>query len=169
MKGGIVKNKKALELASNSNCWICEGWTEHHFKYIPGRSDDKPDHDIYKPIKLHLEIDHYKGDLMMQTDTSELQYEVYRMLPPGPHRYFYSNDGNPVIAKDLPKTSTKAEKKPKKLMLNLEKTKWPTEEEIAAMRSNLGSAAGGGTPKRGGTKATPKASKGLRSKEALPE
>lgn len=104
MKGGIVKNKKALELESTSNCWICEGWTEHHFTYIPGRSDNNPDHDIYKPIKLHLEIDHYEGDLMMQSDHSELLYEVYRMLPPGPHRYFYSVDGNPVVAKDHPKT-----------------------------------------------------------------
>lgn len=57
-------------------------------------------------------------------------------------------------------------------MLNLEKTKWPTEDEIRAMRSALSSAGAGGTPKKGGVakdpskKATPK---GLRSKEAPPE
>ena len=129
MKSGIVRSSKALQLQSSSNCWICEGWTEHHFTFTPGRSDNNPNHDIYKPIKLHLEIDEYNGDLMMQGDNEKV-YEVYRMLPPGDHRYFFSVDGSPVVARDQKKTKEKKEKLPKRLFLNLEKTKWPTEEEI---------------------------------------
>jgi len=129
MQGGIVKNSKALELRSCSNCWVCEGWTEHRFSYTPGRSDDNPDHDIYKPIKLHLDIDHFEGDLMTASDNNESIYEVYRMLPPGPHRYFYSIDGKVVVAKDQ-HTTKKKEKHQKKLMLDLTKTKFPPLEEV---------------------------------------
>ena len=65
LKGGVIRDTKSLELQVNSNCWICEGWGEHHFKYAPGISDDNPEHDSFLPIKLHLDIDHFEGDLMM--------------------------------------------------------------------------------------------------------
>jgi hypothetical protein len=161
MQGGIVKNSKALELQSNSNCWICEGWTEHHFKFIPGRSDNNPDHDIYKPINLHLDIDHFEGDLMTANDNENV-YEVYRMLPPGPHRYFYSIDGKVVVAKDQ-HTTKKKEKHLKKLMLDLTKTKFPTLEEV---RESLDSTFKGKSPNNG---ASPNAKKGMRDKGPAPE
>ena len=66
---GVVRNSHALELAQNSKCWICEGWTEHRFTYEPGLSDDNPNHDGTKPIKLHLEIDKFEGDLMVRANT----------------------------------------------------------------------------------------------------
>ena len=47
---GVVHNSHALELAQNSKCWICEGWTEHRFTYEPGISDDNPNHDEFTPI-----------------------------------------------------------------------------------------------------------------------
>lgn len=65
MQGGIVKDSRALGLKECTNCWVCEGWTEHRFTYLPGQSDDNPNHDEFKPIKLHLDIDHFEGDLMM--------------------------------------------------------------------------------------------------------
>jgi len=68
---GVVHNSHSLDLAANSNCWICEGWTEQRFTYEPGRSDDNPNHDEFKPIKLHLDIDHYQGDLMMRANASD--------------------------------------------------------------------------------------------------
>ena len=33
IKVGVVRNQKALELSAHSNCWICEGWTEHRFTF----------------------------------------------------------------------------------------------------------------------------------------
>ena len=36
LKGGVIRDTRSLELKVNSNCWICEGWSEHHFKYLPG-------------------------------------------------------------------------------------------------------------------------------------
>lgn len=97
---GIVRNSKALELSSNSNCWICEGWTEHRFTYEPGRSDNNANYDEFKPIKLHLAIDQFEGDLMVRANDSDQVHEVYRMLPPGEHRYFFSIDGQPIVAKE---------------------------------------------------------------------
>ena len=65
MLGGTVRDTRSLGLHVHSNCWVCEGWTEHRFVYKPGKSDDNPNHDIFKPIKLHLDIDHFEGDLMI--------------------------------------------------------------------------------------------------------
>ena len=42
------------------------------------------------------------------------------MLPPGPHRYFYSVDGQPRVAKEQHKT-TKKDKREKKLFLDTSK------------------------------------------------
>ena len=58
------------------------------------------DHDPFKPIKLHLELDHYAGDLMLPVPSDETTYEVYRMLPPGKHRYYFTIDGQIVVAQD---------------------------------------------------------------------
>jgi hypothetical protein len=54
---GKIKNPRSIQLQHNSNCWICEGWTQVKFTYEPGVSDENADHDPFKPIKLHLEID----------------------------------------------------------------------------------------------------------------
>ena len=102
-----------------SNCWICEGWAEHHFTYEPGVSDNNPNHDPFVPIKLHLDIDHFEGDLMIGQEEvgedgqiKELKegeepedpkvYEVHRMIPPGTHKYFYTIGGIVSVAKDQP-------------------------------------------------------------------
>jgi len=47
-------------------------------------------------------------------------YEVYRMLPPGEHRYFFSVDGTPSVAKEQ-RRAKQAKKKEKKLYLDMEK------------------------------------------------
>ena len=97
----MIHDSRALELKKVTNCWVCEGWSEQRFTYKPGVSDDNPNHDEFKPIKLHLDIDHFEGDLMLQTEEGSIkEYEIYRMLPPGPHRYFYSVDGKVKIAED---------------------------------------------------------------------
>lgn len=156
---GLIRNSKALELAAHSNCWICEGWTEQRFTYEPGRSDDNPNHDEFKPIKLHLDIDNFEGDLMMKADATSQVYEVHRMLPPGNHRYFFSVDGQPSIAKEQKRTEhSKSKQRDKKLMLDMSKLQIPTFDD-------------GGSPKKGTTpkdskKKTPK---GVREKEAAPE
>ena len=103
LKAGRVKDSRKVELNSVTNCWICEGWSQHHFKYIPGVSDDQPNHDPFEPINLHLDIDHFEKDLMTPDDDDEPKfYEVYRMLPPGQHKYFYSVGTTLQIARDQP-------------------------------------------------------------------
>ena len=153
MKSGIITDRNALELKQNSNCWVCEGWSEHRFTYEPGRSDDNPNHDEFKPIKLHLDIDHFEGDLMMRSEESghEHLWEVFRMLPPGPHRYFFSVDGQVKVARDHVRTHKK-DKKEKKLYLDMSKVVIPKDSAKSS-------------PKKG----TPKEQKGLRAKEAAPE
>ena len=48
------------------------------------------EHEPLIPIKLHLEFDDFRGDLMLKSKSDGRVYEVGRMLPPGTHRYFYT-------------------------------------------------------------------------------
>jgi len=100
LKGGIVQDSRCLELSVHSNCWVCEGWSEVRFLYTPGKSDNIPNHDVFIPINLHLEFEHYTPDLMLACEDNEKVYECYRMLPPGKHKYYYSIGGDIRVAKD---------------------------------------------------------------------
>ena len=39
VKGGVKNDKIGIAQEANSNCWICEGWSEVRFTYTPGVSD----------------------------------------------------------------------------------------------------------------------------------
>ena len=81
-------------MKANSNCWICEGWTEVRFEYRPGVDDDEPDHDRFVPINLHLECDGFTPDLMLQDPVDPYVYVSTRMVPPGIQRYYFSKGSN---------------------------------------------------------------------------
>ena len=103
LDSGKIKDSNSIQLQHNSNCWLCEGWTQIKFRFEPGVSDDNPEHDPFKPIKLHLQIDQYQGDLMLP-DQGEVDgepgYSCYRMLPPGTHKYFFSIANKPLVAQE---------------------------------------------------------------------
>ena len=40
LKTGLVPKDKIGEL-NKTNCWLCEGWTQHKFEFTPGISSDK--------------------------------------------------------------------------------------------------------------------------------
>ena len=40
LKGGVIKDSRKIELQNVSNCWICEGWSEHRFTYRPEGEGD---------------------------------------------------------------------------------------------------------------------------------
>ena len=102
LKAGNIKDSRKVELKSVTNCWICEGWSQHYFKYQPGISDERKDHDPFVPINLHLDIDHFEGDMMLPDENNPNLYEIWRMLPPGKHKYFYSVGNSIQVAKDQP-------------------------------------------------------------------
>lgn len=35
LKMGVIKNPAHIKLKAQSNCYICEGWTEFKFNFIP--------------------------------------------------------------------------------------------------------------------------------------
>ena len=91
-------------------------------------SDDNPDHDIFKPIDLRLDIDHFKPDLMLPQKRNEKVYELYRMLPPGKHKYFFTVGREIRVAKDQPQDQVQySDKKVKKPILDITKTVLPSE------------------------------------------
>ena len=48
----------------NSNCWICEGWSEFLFEYeAPIMIDVR-----VTPVKLHVSCDEFKGELLMYNE-----------------------------------------------------------------------------------------------------
>ena len=58
-----IKNKQTLRLKANSNCWICEGWTEFSFTFEPPNPEviDKET----TQVMLHLSVDRYQGELLV--------------------------------------------------------------------------------------------------------
>ena len=88
-------------MQAQSNCWICEGWSEHVFDFIPTGPVDE----LTEPVKLHLSCDGYEGELLDldkekteaaneqagQKDSAPKQvFSTTRRLPPGPIKYYYS-------------------------------------------------------------------------------
>ena len=47
-------------MQANSHCWICEGWSEFQFDFIPEEWIDLKT----VPVKLHLSCDNYVGEIM---------------------------------------------------------------------------------------------------------
>ena len=82
LKGGVIKDSRKVALQAVSNCWICEGWSEHLFTYQPGISDDNPGHDPFVPINLHLDIDHFEADLMLPDEENPRLYTIFLRLDP---------------------------------------------------------------------------------------
>jgi hypothetical protein len=80
-----IKSKLSCKLQINSNCWICEGWSQVKFTFSTEGLESASKYDA---VKLHLEIDEWKGEQMHRI--GEHAYYFYRMLPPGNHRYYYS-------------------------------------------------------------------------------
>ena len=79
------------KLRSKNNCWICEGWREVKFTFIP----KEPIEEIHNHlVKIHLNFDNYKPfDLLC---LGGQKFEIVRMCPPGEIRYFFTIDTKPV-------------------------------------------------------------------------
>jgi hypothetical protein len=43
------------------NCWICEGWVEWNFTWIPGTSGRQEIDPKYNPIFIHFENEGWKA------------------------------------------------------------------------------------------------------------
>lgn len=52
----------------NSNCWICEGWTEVKFEYRTGIDDDSLFLEKDTKVFLHLECDNFEKDEMKKSE-----------------------------------------------------------------------------------------------------
>ena len=123
----MVIDSRKIELKSVSNCWICEGWSQHLFTYRPGVSDDRVEIDSFTVIRLHLDIDHYEGDTMLPDEKDPQTRILWRMLPPGKRKYFFSVDNTIQIAKDQPQGEGSAKNLQKTEYLDLSKITLPSE------------------------------------------
>lgn len=76
------------------------------------------------PINLHLEIDDFKPDLLLPQTKNPNVFEVFRRLPPGKHRYYFTVGRVIKVAKDH-KTiiNSGIPEYPKRQFLNLPKQK----------------------------------------------
>ena len=79
------------KIRGKNNCWICEGFREIQFEYIPEKpiEGDPNDH----LVKLHLDFDDYKPFDMIYNGS---KYQIIRMCPPGEIHYFFTIDTIPV-------------------------------------------------------------------------
>ena len=82
------------KIRSKNNCWICEGWREIEFEYIP----EEPMEDLQNHlVKIHLSCDNYKPFDMLYLSG---KFHIIRMCPPGDVTYFFTVDTQPVVSQD---------------------------------------------------------------------
>ena len=95
-----TKIDSVRKIRGKSNCWICEGFREVQFEYIP----EEPITDINNHlVKLHLDFDDYKPFDMLYNGS---KFQIIRMCPPGEVKYFFTVDTKPV-KKESPKGTNK--------------------------------------------------------------
>ena len=85
-----TKVDKVRKIRGKNNCWICEGFREVQFEYIPEEPIPDPNNHL---VKLHLDFDEYKPFDMIYNGT---KYQIIRMCPPGEVKYFFTVDTKPV-------------------------------------------------------------------------
>ena len=73
------------------------------------------------PISLHLEVDNYKPDLMLPAKNNPKVFECYRYLPPGNHRYFFTDGKETKVADDQKSIMNDGIKSPKKEKIEIKK------------------------------------------------
>ena len=85
----IIKSKVSTvkKIRSKNNCWICEGWREHHFSLKKDLRKFISEED--KEVNLHLNFEDYKA-CELNKDTSKMDFEIYRMCPPGDILFYYT-------------------------------------------------------------------------------
>ena len=86
-KTGIETVRK---IRGKNNCWICEGFREIKFEYIPEEPILDPNNHL---VKLHLNFDDYRPFDMICSGNS---FQIARMCPPGEIHYFFTVDSVPV-------------------------------------------------------------------------
>ena len=82
--------EKVRKIRSKNNCWICDGFREIEFEYIPEKPIDDPNNHL---VKIHLSFDNYKSFDMIYNDG---KYYMARMCPPGEITYFFTFDAEVV-------------------------------------------------------------------------
>ena len=86
-KTGVDSVRK---IRGKNNCWICEGFREIQFEFIPEEPIVDPNNHL---VKIHLDFDNYKPfDMICNGD----KFQIVRMCPPGDVHYFFSVDSIPV-------------------------------------------------------------------------
>lgn len=85
-------------MLSYQKCWVCEGWSEQKFEWKIGESG----HHLKEPVFIHFDFDEYYPWLM-EKDSENDTYYLWKMIPPGKSYYFYSFGGfkgEPETARD---------------------------------------------------------------------
>jgi hypothetical protein len=77
---------KVRKIRSKNNCWICDGFREIEFEYVPEEPLEDPNRNL---VKIHLNFDNYKSFDMIYNDG---KYHMARMCPPGDIYYFFTNN-----------------------------------------------------------------------------
>ena len=114
------------KIRGKSNCWICEGFREVQFEYIPEEPILDPGNHL---VKLHLDFDDYKPFDMLYNGS---KYQIIRMCPPGEVKYFFTVDTKPVK-----KESSKGVNKFYEIKNNHEFIKYTFDDEYMEELNNI--------------------------------
>ena len=83
---------KIIKIRRKNNCWICEGYLEVEFEYVPEKPLIDPNNHL---VKIHFDFDGYKPFDMLYNGN---KYQIIRMCPPGEVKYFFTVDPPAILA-----------------------------------------------------------------------
>ncbi len=83
----MTKINNVKKIRSKNNCWICEGWREHHFSVKRDLHKFISDED--ENVVLHLSFENYKPNEVLKNEITR-DFDTYRMCPPEETTFYYS-------------------------------------------------------------------------------
>jgi hypothetical protein len=91
-----LNHKRGFEFLKDC-CWICEGWNEIKFEWIPGVSGEADS----EPIFLHMDFDSFEGHFMGPLGKGN-KFVYERMVPPGKMNFFFTANKTQLCAANYP-------------------------------------------------------------------
>ena len=85
------KIQTVRKLRNKNNCWMCEGWKETEFIYVPDENLKK--NAMFSIVKIHFDFDNYNHyDMIFNGEV----FSTVRMCPHGDVHYFITVDTFPL-------------------------------------------------------------------------
>lgn len=86
-------HKHESEVKISSNCWICEGWTEHYFSIESKNCNIPMQFNHHSNVYIHFNSNNYQPLLMNFVDSNTQKWYFWKTISGDVIKYYFSLDG----------------------------------------------------------------------------